>query len=152
MVTFQNIIRIINYVYDNMAGYSKTPLLQKLGIRSGDMIYTVNHPENYWSLLGELPEGVEVQSNLSSVELNFIHAFFKDVEELESQIINLKQSLSKHGMLWVSWPKKASKVNTTLSDGIVRNIGLHAGLVDTKKCAIDEIWSGLKFVYRLKDR
>ena len=135
-----------------MAGYSKTPLVRKLGLKPGHRFYTLNEPNYYRSLLGELPEGVEVQSNLSTVELDFIHVFFKDVEELESQIENLKKALSKHGMLWVSWPKKASKVVTTLSDGIVRDIGLHAGLVDTKKCAIDEIWSGLKFVYRLKDR
>ncbi len=135
-----------------MAGYSKTPLLQKLGIKSDFEIYVQNCPEDYWSQLGELPLGVKVHSNLPTVELDFIHVFFKEVEDLESQIHLLKNLLKKTGMIWVSWPKKASKVATTLSDGLVRDIGLHAGLVDTKKCAVDDVWSGLKFMYRLKDR
>ena len=135
-----------------MAGYSKTPLLQKLGIKSQYEIFIKNCPEDYWSQLGEIPPGVKVHSDLSTVKLDFIHGFWKDAEKLESDIRILKKSLKKNGMLWVSWPKKASKVATTLSDGIVRDIGLQAGLVDTKKCAIDDTWSGLKFMYRTKDR
>ena len=80
------------------------------------------------------------------------HFFTKSEEELQGKILNLKSQLKPTGMLWISWPKKASKVPTDIDDGIVRSIGLKSGLVDVKVCAVDEVWSGLKFVFRLKDR
>ncbi len=90
------------------------------------------------------------------VELNgpvdYIHLFTKSKDELQTQFPILKAALAQNGLLWISWPKKASKVTTDLNENIVREIGLQNGLVDIKVCAVDEIWSGLKFVYRLKDR
>lgn len=135
-----------------MAGYSKTPLINKLGIKPDHAIFVLNAPVDYWNTLGALPESAVVHSDIKNVQFDFIHLFYKEIEELETDIPKFKSALKKNGMLWVSWPKKSSKVATTLSDSLVRNIGLHTGLVDTKKCAIDDVWSGLKFVFRLKDR
>lgn len=133
------------------AGYSKTPLVKKLGIKLGFKIHFANPPDNLQSLLGELPE-----KTTTIVELNgpvdYIHFFTKSKDELRTQFPILKAALAQNGLLWISWPKKASKVTTDLNENIVRDIGLQNGLVDVKVCAVDEIWSGLKFVYRLKDR
>ncbi len=133
------------------AGYSKTPLVKKLGIKLGFKIHFANPPDNLQSLLGELPE-----KTTTIVELNgpvdYIHFFTKSKDELRTQFPILKAALAQNGPLWISWPKKASKVTTNLNENIVRDIGLQNGLVDVKVCAVDEIWSGLKFVYRLKDR
>ncbi len=133
------------------AGYSKTPLVKKLGIKLGFKIHFANPPDNLQSLLGELPE-----KTTTIVELNgpvdYIHFFTKSKDELQTQFPILKAVLAQNGLLWISWPKKASKVMTDLNENIVRDIGLQNGLVDVKVCAVDEIWSGLKFVYRLKDR
>ncbi len=133
------------------AGYSKTPLVKKLGIKLGFKIHFANPPDNLQFLLGELPE-----KTTTIVELNgpvdYIHLFTKSKDELQTQFPILKAALAQNGLLWISWPKKASKVMTDLDENIVRDIGLQNGLVDVKVCAVDEIWSGLKFVYRLKDR
>ncbi len=133
------------------AGYSKTPLVKKLGIKLGFKIHFANPPDNLQSLLGELPE-----KTTTIVELNgpvdYIHFFTKSKDELRTQFPILKAALAQNGLLWISWPKKASKVMTDLDENVVRGVGLQNGLVDVKVCAVDEIWSGLKFVYRLKDR
>jgi len=132
------------------AGYSGTPLIKKLGIKEGHNVLFVNEPVHYIDLLGELPRGVSrITSNVS---VDFIHFFTKEKEELIAMLPQLKSVLKKNGMLWVSWPKKASKVPTDISDSVVREEGLAVGLVDTKVCAVDEVWSGLKFMYRIKDR
>lgn len=133
-----------------MAGYSKTPLLKKLGIKPGDRVRFVNAPENYAELLGPLPEAVQIVGDEENV--NFIHFFSKSRVEFETQFHELKLALAKDGMLWISWPKKAAKVETDLDGNIVREFGLANGLVDVKVAAVDDIWSGLKFVYRLEDR
>ena len=134
-----------------MAGYSGTPLLKKLGIKPNFTLWIINPPENYFAMLGELPEHVQL-NNEGGNHYNFIHIFTKSQTELKEQLPQLKTSLAKDGMLWISWPKKASKVPTDLDGNIVRQIGLDAGLVDIKVAAVDEIWSGLKFVYRKADR
>jgi len=133
------------------AGYSKLPLGEKLGIKKGNRIALVNNPESYSRLLGKLPEDVEVASSLEP-PLDFIHCFYTERDELEGQFPALKAALSQGGSLWISWPKRASKVRTTLNENVVREIGLKNGLVDIKVCAVDETWSGLKFVRRLRDR
>jgi len=133
------------------AGYSKTPLVKKLGIKPGFNIYFANPPDNLQTLLGELPENVTLLNKLKG-PVNYIHLFTKSKEELQTQFPILKEALMQNGLLWISWPKKASKVTTDLDENIVRGIGLRNGLVDVKVCAVDESWSGLKFVYRLKDR
>ncbi len=134
-----------------VAGYSNRPLQEKLGIHPSAKVLFLNAPDNYRTLLGDLPPGIRVVEKLES-GLDFIHFFTKSRAELEERFPELKQALDFNGMLWVSWPKRASKVGTDLNDNIVREIGLAGGLVDVKVSAIDQIWSGLKFVYRLQDR
>lgn len=133
------------------AGYSKKSLVDKLGIKEGNKIAILNPPENYMATLGALPKNV---SPLKTTEtgMNFIHYFTKQRHDLESNFVKLKRELARDGMLWISWPKGASKLTTDLNENAVREIGLRHGLVDVKVCAVDEIWSGLKFVYRIKDR
>jgi hypothetical protein len=133
------------------AGYSGTPLVKKLGLREGFKVLLVNEPENYFDLLAIIPEKVRFLRS-SKTPVDFIHFFVKDSAELKKQLPVLKKKLAKTGMLWVSWPKKSSKIPSTVNDGFVRKSGLETGLVDIKVCAVDEIWSGLKFVYRTRDR
>lgn len=136
-----------------MAGYSGTPLIKKLGIKERNSILIVNNPNHYFDLLGDLPDEVELVDMNFVDPINFIHLFCKDLEELHSIFPILKQKLAKNGMIWISWIKKASKnFDWTFTDAEVRNYGLQIGLVDVKVCAIDEDWSGLKFMYRKEDR
>lgn len=133
-------------------GYSKTPLIRKLGIKPGNRILLLNTPSHYLELLGELPPDVKIVNEKSERLLPFIHLFAKDSKDLVEQFPLAKQRLEKDGMLWVSWIKKSSKMETDISESDVRNLGLELGLVDIKICAVDEDWSGLKFMYRTKDR
>lgn len=134
-----------------MAGYSETPLLKKLGIRPNSALYIHDAPSTYFKDLGDLPEGVSKKSRLSG-KLAFIHLFVKDNKTFQDLFISARKCLPDDGMLWISWPKKSSKVETDLNENIIRDFGLEVGLVDVKVCAVDDIWSGLKFVVRLKDR
>lgn len=133
------------------AGYSGTALIKKLGIKANYRVSFVHEPDTYRELLGELPQTIEVLP-LRSGELNFVHAFYIEKALLETEFPKLKAALLKDGILWLSWPKKASKVSTDLSGDLIRQIGLDGGLVDIKVAAIDEVWSGLKFMYRKLDR
>jgi hypothetical protein len=133
-----------------MAGYSGTPLIKKLGIKEGFKIKIVNEPNHYSELLGVLPHSVK--RNSTGKDFDFIHLFVKGVAEYEKRLIKLKNEIKKDGMIWVSWPKKSSKVETDMNETIVRDTALAIGLVDVKVCAVNDVWSGLKLVYRLKDR
>ena len=133
-----------------MAGYSGTPLIKKLGIKSGSKVVVVNEPASYWEWLAPLPERVDVKTH--KLEVDFVHLFVTEKKIFEREFLKYKKLMKKEGMLWVSWPKKASKVVTDLDETIIRDFGLKNGLVDVKVCAVDEIWSGLKFMVRLKDR
>jgi hypothetical protein len=133
-----------------MAGYSGTPLVKKLGIKAGFNIAFVSAPLGYANEL-DLPPEVSINSR-SRKPLDFAQLFVKSEKELKTKFSEYAKRLNASGMLWVSWPKKSSGVSTDLSENIVRDIGLAAGLVDVKICAVDEVWSGLKFVFRLKDR
>ena len=133
-----------------MAGYSETPLVKKLGIKPGFNIAFLHAPTGYAKEL-DLPAGVTINSR-SEHQLDFAQLFVKREKELKTKFLMYAKRINASGMLWVSWPKKSSGVSTDLSENIVRQIGLTAGLVDVKICAVDEVWSGLKFVYRLKDR
>ena len=133
------------------SGYSGTPLFKKLGYKPGFKVMVVNEPDNYKDLLLEIPEGV-VFGGEGGEPLDMIHFFTLERIELELELPKLKEKISKEGMIWVSWPKKSSKVETDVDEHAVRSTGLLTGLVDIKICAVDEIWSGLKFVYRKKDR
>jgi hypothetical protein len=134
-----------------MAGYSGTPLVKKLGIKPGFALHVIQSPTDYFNWLHPLPEGVDIKTKLSG-ELDFIHLFVKDQKSFQQGFKKSRKHLKKDGMLWISWPKKSSGVITDLDENIIRDFGLKEGLVDVKVCAVDETWSGLKFVIRVKDR
>jgi hypothetical protein len=133
------------------AGYSGTPLPRKLGIRVGARVALVGAPAGFDELLGELPEGVSVSRRLRP-RGDVVVAFFTARRSLERRLGGLMRSLDPAGGLWIAWPKRASGVDTDLTENVVRELGLAAGLVDNKVCAIDGTWSGLRLVYRLRDR
>ncbi|MGK7397318.1 MAG: DUF3052 domain-containing protein [Candidatus Cyclobacteriaceae bacterium M3_2C_046] len=128
-----------------MAGYSGTPLVKKLGIKSGFVIQIINEPRHYFDLLENLPEEIIISEKAGSGH-DFIHVFTKSKHELIDLLPQLRNKIKPNGIIWISWPKKASGVVTDLSGHEVRTIGLSNNLVDIKVCAIDETWSGLKFV------
>ena len=133
------------------AGYSGTPLAKKLGIKQGFKIKIINPPEYYFTLLSDLPTDIHQLTN-KKTKKDFIHYFAKTESQLNKDIKQLRQEIEENGMIWISWPKKAAKIETDLNENIIRDIALANGLVDVKVCAVDEIWSGLKLVIRLKDR
>ena len=133
------------------AGYSGTPLVRKLGIKPGARLALINPPDGFDDTLGELPDGVTMKSRLRAPN-DVIVSFHTDAPELERRLPALRRALDVDGGLWLAWPKRSSGIATDLSDGEVRRLGLAAGLVDNKVCAIDATWSGLRFVYRLADR
>ncbi len=133
------------------AGYSGTPLLQKLGIKPKTRIRFINEPAHLAELLGPLPPDCTlVESRATAVD--FIHCFVTQKPRLLALLPGLMNKLARDGMIWISWPKKASKVQTDITEDVVREIALPLGLVDVKVCAIDEIWSGLKLVIRKEIR
>jgi hypothetical protein len=134
-----------------MAGYSGTPLAKKLGIKEGSRIALINAPKDFQSTLEQLPDGVEFVKRPAK-PLDIILFFILTERALARDFAKLAARLTANGMIWIAWPKKSSGVSTDLSFERVQRIGLEAGLVDVKICAIDDTWSGLKFVYRLKDR
>lgn len=134
-----------------MAGYSGTPLPKKLGIKEQSRIAFVNAPKDFQSYLGPLPLSAEVVKRITK-PLDLVLLFVTAERALARDFANLAEKLASNGMIWIAWPKKSSGVATDLSFERVQRIGLDAGLVDVKICAIDETWSGLKFVIRLKDR
>ena len=134
------------------AGYSGTPLIKKLGIKPDYALVVVDPPENYWDLLGDLPEGVAVREPGEDAPLDFLHLFVTSKADLERSLPLVTKQVKPQGMIWVSWPKKSSGRWTGLTEDLIREVALFQGLVDVKVCAVDEIWSGLKLVTRLKDR
>lgn len=133
------------------AGYSGTPLPKKLGIKPGQRIAFVHPPDSFAQALGALPDGVVLVS-VDAEPTDLIVFFTMSAEELEAAFGGLGARVHPSGAVWVAWPKKAAKVPTDVTEDVVRAIGLEAGMVDVKVCAIDAVWSGLKFVYRLADR
>ena len=130
---------------------SGSPLVRKLGIKPGSRLGLIGAPEGFDGTLGELPADVAVRRRARGV-LDVIVAFHGSSAELEARLPALKRALDPAGGLWIAWPKRASGVATDVSENLVRELGLAAGLVDNKVCAIDEVWSGLRLVYRLADR
>lgn len=128
-----------------MAGYSGTPLVQKLGLKPGLKALLIGKAPY------RFPKGVR-SVRRATEKPDFIHCFATEAADLEKRFAGLAAALPAAGMLWISWPKRASGVESDLDENVVRRIGLAAGLVDVKVCAVDEVWSGLKFVRRLKDR
>ncbi|HWI93755.1 MAG TPA: DUF3052 family protein [Flavisolibacter sp.] len=129
--------------------YSGTPLAKKLGIKEGFKIALFNQPDYYFKLFIDLPD-VKIVSGKSTVD--FIHYFVKEEKQLLKEISKLINQIEQNGMIWISWPKKSSKVETDITEDVIRNIALENGLVDIKVCAVDETWSGLKLVIPLKER
>lgn len=134
-----------------MTGYSGTPLAKKLGLKENFRIRIIHAPVNYFELLPDLPEGIKIVKTKSK-SLDFIHLFSKEAKELNQFIPELKNELVSNGMIWISWPKKSSKIPTDVTEDVIRAIALRIGLVDIKVCAVDEIWSGLKLVIPVRDR
>jgi hypothetical protein len=133
------------------ADYSGTPLARKLGIEAGARVGLVRAPDGFLGVLGELGPGVAVVARMRGT-FDVIVAFCARRAEVERGLARWVQALEQDGGLWLAWPKRSSGVASDLGDGVVRELGLAAGLVDNKVCAIDETWSGLRFVRRLADR
>jgi Protein of unknown function (DUF3052) len=133
-----------------MPGYSGTPLPKKLGIKAGFRVRLANAPADVRAELREALAGCELVKQGQA--LDFVMMFTKSRAELAKTFPPMSKLLAPAGMLWVSWPKKSSGVATDVDENVVRGIGLDAGLVDVKVCAVTEVWSGLKFVRRVKDR
>jgi hypothetical protein len=134
-----------------MADYSDKSLVEKLGYKPGFSVLLFNPPATYLEALTDLPEDITFSQDSDDV-VDLIHFFVKTEVELVHQFPRLKSALKPTGLLWVSWPKKSSGIETDLNENSIRDIGLEAGLVDVKVVAVDNDWSALKFVYRLKDR
>ena len=132
------------------SGYSGKPLATKMGIKPGQRVIILHAPEGYLSTLGML-DGVEVAQEFSGM-FDLIQYFTTERTVYERDFPRLRDALNTAGMLWVSWPKKTAKMKTDLDENFIREFGLANGLVDVKVIAVDERWSGLKFVRRLKDR
>ena len=133
-----------------MPGYSATPLPKKLGIKAGFRARLANAPAD---VRAELREALaECHLVKQGDTLDFVMIFTKSRADLTTEFPQMAKLLAPAGMLWVSWPKKSSGVATDFDENVIREIGLEAGLVDVKVCAVTEVWSGLKFVRRLKDR
>ena len=134
-----------------MAGYSGTPLPRKLGVKENQRIALINEPSNFQNLLGTLPPNTQVVKRLTA-PLDLVLLFVQTERSLAKQFAGITKKIATNGMVWVAWPKKSSGVATDLSFERVQRIGLDCGLVDVKICAVDDVWSGLKFVIRLRDR
>lgn len=135
------------------SGYSGTPLAKKLGIKENFLIQVYNSPKNYTDFFRDFPEGVVISASKQTKEsVDFIHLFATTESELSEAFQLAKPSLKKNGSLWISWPKKSSKITTEIDKFHVMKYGLDNGLVDVKVAAVDHDWSGHKFMYRLKDR
>ena len=134
-----------------MAAYSGTPLPRKLGIAEGDRVAFSHAPGGFRQILGPLPEGVAVRTRVRG-PLDVIVAFLDRRSELERRFSALAAALEPDGGLWIAWPKGSSGVVTDLTEDVVRQVAITNGMVDNKVCAIDDTWSGLRLVYRLRDR
>lgn len=133
-----------------MAGYSGTPLPRKLGIKPEHRVWLVGAPEGFE--LAGLPPGVQLHRRAGREPYDVILAFFDEQAALRRRFDGLRERLDKAGGLWIAWPKKSSGVPTDLTENVIRDYGLTTGMVDNKVCAVDETWSGLRFVVRLADR
>ncbi len=135
------------------AGYSGTPLAQKLGIKPGHRVALLNAPIGFETSLDGLAASATLHRDpRSKGPFNVIVSFHNSLADFTGRFDSLRARLDPSGGLWIAWPKRASGVSTDLSENAIRDLALAAGLVDNKVCAIDEVWSGLRIVVRLKDR
>jgi len=133
-----------------MAGYSGTPLPQKLGIKPGRTVVVINEPPQYRKLLGKLDH--VTFSNRIAANSGFVHFFTTRRRELARTLSILRRKISEEGTIWISWPKKSANVPTEITEDVIREVALPLGLVDVKVCAVDETWSGLKLMIRRENR
>jgi hypothetical protein len=134
-----------------MAGYSKTPLAQKLGIKAGTKVVGLDAPAGYRKWLAPLPVGVSF-TDKAVAGSDFVHLFVAERRILEKELKQLRKVLADAGVLWVSWPKKSSGVAADITEDVIRDVCLPLGFVDVKVCAVDETWSGLKLMIRRENR
>ena len=134
-----------------VTGYSGTPLPRKLGIKPGHRVLALNPPDGFDATLGELPDGVAVRATARG-KADVIVSFHERRAELATRMPRLRELMEPAAGLWIAWPKRASKLPTDLTEDVVRELALANTLVDNKVCAIDETWSGLRLVIRLRDR
>jgi hypothetical protein len=134
-----------------LAGYSGTPLIKKLGLKAPLKLLTINAPQEYPSWLGDLPEGVRLVTRARQ-PIEAAHVFATESAFLEGMLSKLRKALKQDGFVWVSWPKKSSKIPTDITENTIRDIALPLGFVDVKVCAVSEVWSGLKLVIRKSHR
>ena len=134
-----------------MTGYSYTTLAKKLGIKAGAKVMLINAPVYYPDLFTDMPPDVYFADN-ASLQNDVIHFFSKSADEYRAMLPKLMGQIKQDGMIWISWPKKASKVITDITEDLVRSLALQTGMVDIKVCSVDDVWSGLKLVIPLKDR
>lgn len=136
------------------AGYSATPLVQKLGLKAGMRVRLLAPPEHYWNLLGEEPASMDLEQlpEDSEQKADFTHLFATDAATLEEAFARARATMQEEGIVWASWPKKSSGISSEVSRSEVMAAGKKVGLVDVKVCAVDDIWSGLKFVIPVADR
>jgi hypothetical protein len=130
-----------------MAGYSGTPLAKKLGIKEASRLFAQNAPDHYRELLEPLPASVQFAAK-ADASTDLAHVFTRQRSELATALARLRKQLGPEAVLWISWPKKAAKVPTDITEDTVRELALPLGWVDVKVCAVDEVWSGLKLVVR----
>ena len=128
-------------------GYSGTPLPKKLGLKDNTRFVVINEPEDYLALLGPLPPGLEMQNTLSQ-STNLVHVFVSKRQALSRHLATLRSKLNPEAAVWVSWPKKSSKVPSEVTEDTIRELALPLGFVDIKVCAVSEVWSGLKLTVR----
>jgi hypothetical protein len=131
------------------AGYSGKPLAEKLGITPGTSLLVLNPPDGF--AIEGLPSGVRL-AHATRGTADVILAFFTERAELSRRFLRLRRSMAPASGLWIAWPKRSAKVETDLTEDVVRELALEHGLVDNKVCAIDATWSGLRLVIRLRDR
>lgn len=134
-----------------MAGYSGTPLPQKLGIKPGTIVVAIDPPENYRKLLGQVPNGVNFGTRPVG-NTKFVHLFATRRSELAKHLSILRRKVAEDAAIWVSWPKKSSGVATDVTEDVIRAVALPLGFVDIKVCAVDKTWSGLKLMIRRENR
>ena len=128
-------------------GYSGTPLATKLGYKASSRVWALAAPDEYAALLGPLPAGVQFVLQ-ADADVDLAHIFVTCREELAQHLASLRTALRPDAALWVSWPKKAAKVPTTVTEDVIRELALPLGFVDVKVCAVSAVWSGLKLVLR----
>jgi hypothetical protein len=129
------------------AGYSGTPLAAKLGIKAGSRVHLTGAPKEYRALLEPLPENVQFASRMSDA-IDVVHLFTRRRAELATKLAVIQKTMRPDAAIWISWPKKASGVETDITEDVIRAVAIPMGLVDIKVCAVDDVWSGLKLMIR----